>query len=91
MTLAFLIFYKVKTLSNQEKEDAKREWSAFKNKLPSDLKIVGEYEHAWGSPYNGVFIVEADDIQPFLEWWPKFRDNTRWYVTETRTITCTKS
>ncbi len=91
MTLAFLVFYKIRALSNQEKEDAKREWEEFKAKLPADIQIIGEYEHAWGSVYNGVFILETDNMSSFLNWWPKFRDLTRWYVTETKTITCTKA
>ena len=91
MALAFFVLYKIKTLSNQEKEDAKREWDEFKKTMMPNIKLIGEYEHAWGSPYNGIFILETDDVTQFLEWWPKFRDITRWYVTETRTIICTKA
>ncbi|MHA1754200.1 MAG: DUF3303 family protein [Candidatus Odinarchaeia archaeon] len=90
MKLAFITLYKIKKLSNQEKDDAKREWNEFKKQLPDGLKIVGEYDHAWGTKYNGVIIFEADNMEIFSEWWPRFRDFTRWYVEETKTITCTK-
>ncbi|MHA1410927.1 MAG: DUF3303 family protein [Candidatus Odinarchaeia archaeon] len=90
MTLAFIIFYKIKKLSNQEADDAKRDWDEFKKKTPEGLRIAAEYDHAWGSKYNGIIIVESEKMEAFLEWWRKFRDFTRWYVIETRTITCTK-
>jgi hypothetical protein len=90
MTLAFVVFYKIKKLSNQEADDAKRDWKEFKAKVPEGLKIVSEYDHAWGTNYNGIIIIEAEKMEIFINWWTTFRDFTRWYVTETKTITCTK-
>jgi hypothetical protein len=48
---------------------------------------VGEYDHAWGKEYNGFLLFEADSSDSFLEWWSNFKDNVRWYIEQTHTIT----
>ncbi|NHV96472.1 MAG: hypothetical protein HA494_01590 [Thaumarchaeota archaeon] len=91
MTLGFVIFYRVRELSPKELEDSKKKWEDFKQKKwPKGVKLVGEYDHAFGIGYNGFFVVEAEDYNTFLKFYDSFRDHTRWYVTETRTITGVK-
>ncbi len=91
MTLGFLIFYRVRELSAKELEDSKKKWDDFKRKQwPKGVKLIGEYDHAFGIGYNGFFIIETEDYDAFLNFYEGFREYTRWYVTETRTITGVK-
>ncbi|MHA1238144.1 MAG: hypothetical protein ACTSSJ_02650 [Candidatus Odinarchaeia archaeon] len=91
MTLVFFILLKFKTLSSEEKRETKEKWKEYKRRnIPKEIKIVGEYEHTWGTVWNGALLVETDKMEDFINWWPKFRDFNRWYVTETQTIIMTK-
>ena len=82
----FLVFYRFKAMSKEEKEKAEQEWHRLKNGLPSGIELAGEYIHAWGTEYNGFLLFEAESSDSFFDWWSKFKDNIRWYVEETNTI-----
>lgn len=86
MVWGFLVFYRLKELTKKEAEKARKDWEAFKKKLPKKINIVGEYDHAWGTDYNGFFIIETEDSDEFFRWWPKFKEQVRWYTTSTKTI-----
>ena len=32
------------------------EWNNLRNNLPSGIELAGEYNHAWGTEYNGSSI-----------------------------------
>jgi len=85
MIFAFLIFYRVRPLTEADKRKAKLEWERFKKKLSKDVAIVSEYAHIWGTSYNGMIIVESRDLSAFHDFWHRFREATRWYVPESRT------
>ncbi len=87
---AFLVFYQFKAMSDEEANKAKEEWESLKKNLPVGLELAGEYDHAWGTEYNGFLIFHATDADIFLNWWPTFKDSIRWYVTKTHTITAKK-
>ncbi|HYY67299.1 MAG TPA: hypothetical protein VE572_03020 [Nitrososphaeraceae archaeon] len=87
---AFLVFYKFKAMSDQEAQKASTEWGDLKKSLPSDVRLAGEYIHAWGTEYNGFLIFEADSSDSFLTWWSGFKDKIRWYVDQTHTIVARK-
>ncbi|MEM2856744.1 MAG: hypothetical protein QW416_06560 [Candidatus Nitrosocaldaceae archaeon] len=87
---AFLVFYQFKTMSKEEVERAKKEWDNIKKSLPAGVELAGEYDHAWGSEYNGFLLFHASNTDTFLNWWPNFKDNIRWYVTKTHTIVAKK-
>jgi hypothetical protein len=55
----FLVFYRFKTMSKEDTEKANIEWHELKNSLPSGVELVGEYDHAWGTEYNGFLLFEA--------------------------------
>jgi hypothetical protein len=82
----FLVFYRFKAMSKDEAHKANTEWRELKNSLPSGIELVGEYDHAWGTEYNGFLIFEADSSDSFLDWWSSFKDKVRWYVEQTHTI-----
>ena len=83
----FLVFYRFKTMHKDDVQKANTEWHELKNSLPSDIELVGEYDHAWGTEYNGFLLFEAESSDYFLEWWSNFKDKVRWYVEQTHTIT----
>ena len=83
----FLVFYRFKTMHKDDVQKANTEWHELKNSLPSDIELVGEYDHAWGTEYNGFLLFESDSSDSFLEWWSNFKDKVRWYVEQTHTIT----
>ena len=87
LTYAFIVFYRYRTMSMEEAEKAREFWTDFlKGEWPSDVRIVGNYKYAWGTEWNGFLLIETESAHTFFEFWPKFRDKTRWYVDNTRTI-----
>ncbi|OLE74156.1 hypothetical protein AUG19_09530 [archaeon 13_1_20CM_2_54_9] len=85
MIFAFMIFYRVRPLTEADKKKARTEWERFKKKLSKEVVIVGEYAHIWGTTYNGMIIIESRDLSAFHDFWHMFRETTRWYVPETKT------
>lgn len=90
MTYAFLVFYQFKTMSADETKRATAGWQGLKKHLPQGVRLAGEYDHAWGTEYNGFLLFEAEDSDSFLDWWSSFRDKVRWYVTKTHTVVSRK-
>jgi len=62
----FLVFYRFKAMSKEEKQKAGSEWSQLKNSLPSGIEFVGEYFHEWGTEYNGFLLFEAESSGSFF-------------------------
>jgi hypothetical protein len=87
---AFLIFYRVRPLTEADKKKATAGWEQFKKNLSKDVEIVAEYAHIWGTTYNGMITVESRDLSAFHDFWHRFRETTRWYVPETRTYIAQK-
>lgn len=87
MGTAFLVFYKYKSMTKEEAERATKQWHELKSGLPEDVELIGEYDHAWGTEYNGFLIFEAEKSDSFLNWWSTFKNSIRWYVDKTYTIT----
>lgn len=90
MIFVYLIFYKIRPLTDAEKEKARLNWEEFKKQLPEGVTLVGEYAHVWGTEYNGLIIVEASSHDAYHRFWHRFRETTRWYVPETKTYIAEK-
>ncbi|MEM0016935.1 MAG: hypothetical protein QXJ48_01280 [Candidatus Korarchaeum sp.] len=86
----YLVLYKLKELSREEEEKARMQWEDMMREWPPEVRLIGVYDHAWGTEYNGVMILESDSMDSFTRFWKWFRDKVRWYVPETRTIIATK-
>ena len=82
----FLVFYKFRAMTYDEKEKSKNEWNQLKNTLPQGIELIGEYGHAWGTEYNGFLLFQAESSDSFFDWWSDFKDSIRWYVDKTHTI-----
>ncbi len=86
-TYGFIVYYRLKSLTEEELRKSREDWLRVINESwPTNLRIVGEYRHAWGTEWNGFFVLETEDPEVFFDWWPRFRDRTRWYVDNTRTV-----
>lgn len=91
MTYAFLVFYRHHLMTPEEAGKAREFWSEFtRESWPEQLQLIGDYKYAWGSDWNGFLLIESDNPQSFFEFWPVFRDKTRWYVENTHTIIAIK-
>jgi hypothetical protein len=82
----FLVFYRFKSMNTDEAAKAKSEWNDLRNNLPPGIELAGEYNHAWGTEYNGFLLFESESSDAFLDWWSKFKDNIRWHIEQTHTI-----
>ena len=87
MAATFLVFYRFKTMSPEETKKANEQWKDIKKSLPQGIELIGEYNHAWGTEYNGFLLFEAESSDDFMDWLSKFKDGIRWYVDRTHTIT----
>ena len=91
MTYAFIVFYHLKPMTEEESLKAREFWIEFsQTDWPSELAIIGDYSYAWGSEWNGFLLIESENPEMFFDFWPKFRDKTRWYIDNTRTIIARK-
>jgi len=86
----FLVFYRFRPLDSEEKSIAKHKWDEIKSTLPKEIELIGEYDHAWGTEYNGFLMFQSNTSDQFLEWWSTFKDEIRWYVEKTHTIVARK-
>lgn len=86
----YIVLYKLKELSRDEEERARMQWEDLMREWPPEVRLIGVYDHAWGTEYNGVMILESDSMDSFTRFWKWFRDKVRWYVPETKTIIATK-
>ena len=73
-------------MSSEERNRANNEWNKLKNTLPQGIELIGEYNHAWGTEYNGFLMFQSETSDSFFEWWKGFKDTIRWYVDKTHTI-----
>jgi hypothetical protein len=74
-------------MSSEEAKKSKEFWDKLtQEEWPSDIRIIGDYRHAWGTEWNGFLFLETDSPERFFEFWPRLRNKTRWFVEHTRTV-----
>ncbi|MEM3480856.1 MAG: hypothetical protein QW576_04130, partial [Candidatus Korarchaeum sp.] len=69
----YLVLYKLKELSREEEEKARMQWEDMMREWPPEVRLIGVYDHAWGTEYNGVMILESDSMDSFTRFWKWFR------------------
>jgi hypothetical protein len=87
--LVFIVFYRLRTLTNEEKKQWFRDWADIRSHLPSGLKILTDGYGAFGTPYTGFTVYEGslakfDELADILE------ERTSQFIEKTRTIIGTK-
>jgi hypothetical protein len=85
-TYVYIVFYKLKYMTEEEEEKARKQWTEIIEKWPAKVRLLGVFDHAWGTNYNGFLMLESDSMDAFAEFWKWFRDQIRWYITDTYTI-----
>lgn len=84
--LTAIVFFKYrKELSDEEIKRARMEWKEITENSPKGSEISLIADHAFGTNYNGFFILKSEDFEKFLSMWEEIKDKIRWYAT-TRTI-----
>ena len=74
-------------MTSEEAKQAKEFWIKLtQEEWPEDIRIVGDYRHAWGTEWNGFLFLETSNPQRFFEFWPRMRDKTRWFIENTKTV-----
>lgn len=82
---AVVFFEYRKELSEDEIERAKEEWDKIVENPPSGAELSLIADHAFGTDYNGFFVLKGKDFEAFHEAWKEIKDTIRWYA-KTRTI-----
>jgi hypothetical protein len=54
-------------MNKDDAQKANTKWHELKNSLPSGVEIMGEYDNAWGTEYNGFLLFESRSSDSFLE------------------------
>lgn len=81
-----VVFFKYrKELTDEEAEEAREEWDEIVENPPNGSEISLIADHAFGSNFNGFFVLKADNFEEFRDAWESIKDKIRWY-TRTRTI-----
>ncbi|TFG11972.1 hypothetical protein EU537_10875 [Candidatus Thorarchaeota archaeon] len=64
----YVIMYRLRAMSNDEKRDWLQKWASIRKQLPDDIRILTEAGNAFGTDFTGFTIFEG----PF----DKFQDLT---------------
>ena len=48
----FLVFYKFRPMSSEEKDKSNNEWNKLKNTLPEGIELIGEYTLSCNATFN---------------------------------------
>lgn len=85
----FLVLYRLRTLSDEEKRAWFKEWAVIRSHLPSGLRIVTEGYGAFGTPYTGFTVYEGP-VDKFDELVDILEERTAAFIEKSLTIIGTK-
>ena len=54
-------------MNKEEAVKARSEWRELRNGLPDGIELIGEFDHAWGTEYNGFLLIESESSDAFLD------------------------
>ena len=87
--LVYVVFYRLRTLTEEEKRVWSKEWTDIKHHLPDGLGIVIEGFGAFGTPYTGFTVYEGP-MEKFREHIDDLAERSAPYVEKTLTVIGTK-
>ncbi len=87
--LVYVVLYRLRALTDEEKRDWAAQWNDIKLHLPSGLKIVIEGFGAFGTEYTGFTVYEGP-MEKFRELVECLEERAAPYVEKTQTIVGTK-
>jgi len=82
-----IVFYRLKGLTKEEEEKARREWDEIKGEFAKfGVRLASNNSHAFGTDWNGFLVFEAESFDNYVRFWKWFKDKVRWYIQKTSTI-----
>lgn len=85
----YLILYRLKMLSDEEKHEWFKSWRDFGRRLPSGMKIVTEASSAFGTEFTGFTVYEGP-LEKFEALIELLDELSQGYVEKTLTIIGTR-
>ncbi len=89
LRLVYIVFYRLRTLTPDEKDTWFREWARIKKDLPKGLSIITEGFGAFGTSYTGFTIYEGP-MESFRQHIETLERVSSHFVEKTETIIGTK-
>jgi hypothetical protein len=85
----YLILYRLKMLSDEEKHEWFKSWRDIRRRLPDGMKIVTEASSAFGTEFTGFTVYEGP-MDKFEELIEILDEHSQEYVEKTLTIIGTR-
>ncbi len=85
----YVVMYRLKPMSEEEKKNWIKQWVVIRKELPKDIKIVTECGSAFGTDFTGFTVFEGP-FSKFEELVDILEENTKNLIEKTLTIIGTK-
>ncbi len=85
----YIVMYRLRTLSEEEKKNWLQQWTKIRKELPQHIKIVTEAGHAFGTDFTGFTVFEGP-FSKFEEMVAVLERHTSGLIEKTLTILGTK-
>lgn len=85
----FLTFYRLRTMSDEDKKDWFKTWNSIKTKLPKGMEVIIEATSAFGTEFTG-FTVYAGPLEKFDELSETIEQYSKEFIEKSLTIIGTK-
>ncbi|MFW9848469.1 MAG: hypothetical protein ACFFF4_04970 [Candidatus Thorarchaeota archaeon] len=89
LEFVYIVMYRLRSLSDNDKKDWIKKWAIVRNKLPSGIKIITEAGNAFGTDFTGFTVFEGP-ISKFEELMDLLEFQSEGYIEKTKTIIGTK-
>ncbi len=89
LEFVYLIMYRLRSMTDDEKKDWIKKWAVVRNKLPKGIKIITEAGSAFGTDFTGFTVFEGP-FDKFEELVDLLELQSEGYIDKTKTILGTK-
>lgn len=89
LEFVYLVLYRLRSMSEEEKRDWIKKWAVARNKLPKGIKIITEAGNAFGTEFTGFTVFEGP-FSKFEELVNLLELQSEGYIERTKTIIGTK-
>ena len=89
LEFVYIVFYRLRTLTKEEKEQWFSEWAEIKKQLPQELMCIADTAHAFGTEFTGFTVLEGP-LEQFRQFTEIMEKSSAHVVEKTRTIIGTK-
>ncbi len=89
LEFVYLVMYRLKAMTREEKKDWITKWAVVRSKLPKGVKIITEAGSAFGTDFTGFTVFEGP-FERFEELVTLLELQSEGYIDKTKTIIGTK-